>query len=78
MPMYEYVCADCKSKMQALRPMSKADAPIECKHCHSHNTRRALSLFAATSRGNGGSSHSLAGSGGCSSCGGGSCSSCGH
>ncbi|MDX1522756.1 MAG: zinc ribbon domain-containing protein [Anaerolineae bacterium] len=46
MPLYEYYCADCRDTFEALRPMSKADAPIQCKSCESMKTSRALSLFA--------------------------------
>ena len=83
MPLYEYYCTDCRTKFEALRPMSKADAPIQCKQCESMNTARALSLFAAHTKsdlngapampaggGNGGFG------GGCG-CGGGGCG-CGH
>ena len=78
MPVYEYVCTDCRRKTEALRSMSKADDPIECKFCHGSNTSRALSLFSAYSRGNGTASQSITGGGGCSGCSGGSCSTCGH
>ena len=47
MPLYEYYCADCRDTFEVLRPMSKADAPIQCKSCESVKTSRALSLFAA-------------------------------
>lgn len=74
MPVYEYYCRDCKTKFEALRPMSKADAPIACIKCEGKHTRRAVSVFAAHS---GGKAISGAGGGGCASCGGGSCSTCG-
>ena len=47
MPLYEYYCADCRDKFDAIRPMSKADEPIQCKHCESMKTSRLLSMFAA-------------------------------
>jgi putative FmdB family regulatory protein len=46
MPLYEYYCAECQTKFDARRPMSEADAVIECKHCHSPRTSRVISLFA--------------------------------
>lgn len=46
MPLYEYACYDCQAHFEALRPMSKADAPIQCKECESSNTVRALSRIA--------------------------------
>lgn len=79
MPLYEYYCADCHTKFEALRPMSKADAPIQCKNCQSTHTSRALSLFATHTKGNSASpaaaatGHSHGGGCGC----GGACG-CGH
>ena len=80
MPLYEYYCADCQTKFDALRPMSKADAPIQCKNCESRRTSRALSLFAAhTGGGQSDSSTSFGngGFGGGCGCGGGTCG-CSH
>jgi len=76
MPIYEYVCKDCEHKFEALRPMSKADAPIECPFCGGSNTARALSLFSAVSKGAGGETQSLGGSSGCSSCPATTCAGC--
>ena len=75
MPVYEYYCTDCRKKFDALRPMSKADAPIACKTCAGKHTSRVLSVFAAHSEGKAVSGASSGG--GCASCGGGSCASCG-
>jgi putative FmdB family regulatory protein len=75
MPVYEYHCRDCKTKFEALRPISKADAPIACSKCAGKRTSRVLSVFAAHSGGKAISGAS--GGGGCASCGGGSCSTCG-
>jgi putative FmdB family regulatory protein len=78
MPLYEYYCADCHTKFEALRSMNKADDPIQCKQCESMHTSRALSLFAAYSKGEGGTSRAVSGGGGgCAGCAGGTCSSCG-
>lgn len=79
MPIYEYCCDDCEIKFDVLRTMSQADDPIACVQCEGMNTRRALSLFAAVSRGKGGETRSVAGAGsGCSSCAATSCTTCGH
>ncbi len=75
MPVYEYYCTDCRKKFDALRPMSKADAPIACRNCEGKHISRVLSMFAAHSEGKAVSGAS--GGGGCASCGGGSCASCG-
>lgn len=77
MPIYEYYCADCRTKFDARRPMNQADAAIGCKHCESTRTSRILSLFATfSSDKSSGSTQTMSGGfGGC--CGGGSCS-CSH
>jgi len=75
MPLYEYHCSDCQSMFETLRPMSKADDPIQCARCGSEHTSRVLSVFATigTERGTASSA-----SGGCGGCSGGDCSHCGH
>lgn len=77
MPIYEYICEQCGNKFDKIRPMSEADAPIECEHCHSNDTHRALSRCYCKSDSSGGLSSSSSSSG-CSGCSGGSCSSCHH
>ena len=72
MPVYEYLCADCHTKFDALRPMSQADAPIACEHCESKHTARTLSLVIALS---GGKTIEGMSGGGCAC--GGQCG-CGH
>ena len=80
MPVYEYYCASCEKRFEALRTMSQAAAPIECPRCATPNARKVISVFAAITR-DGGSSRLVASSGasGCGSCAGGHCASCaGH
>jgi putative FmdB family regulatory protein len=64
MPLYEYYCADCRTKFEALRPMDRADAAIQCKQCESVRTSRVLSLFATFNRGESSSSPTLSPSSG--------------
>ena len=79
MPLYEYCCADCEIKFSKLRSFSQADQPITCPECEGLNTRRAISVFAAVSRGTNGESQAVAGGGsGCAGCGRGSCAGCHH
>ena len=33
MPIYEYYCADCGVDFESIRPVSRADDPIDCKAC---------------------------------------------
>ena len=44
MPIYEYHCADCGADFESIRPVSRADDPIECKACGQPATRQ-LSNF---------------------------------
>ncbi len=74
MPIYEYICLDCREKVELMRPMKDADAQVTCAKCGSPHTSRMLSVFNASSGGR----VVAGGGGGCSSCAGGSCSSCGH
>lgn len=46
MPLYEYYCADCKSKFELLVSHQHAD-DIVCVKCHSEKVRRLLSVFAS-------------------------------
>jgi len=70
MPIYEYVCDDCNSKFESIRPMKDADATIPCESCQSDNTHRAMSTcFSKTSGGYSSSSS-------CSGCNGGDCTHC--
>jgi putative FmdB family regulatory protein len=73
MPVYEYVCLDCGTRFDALRPMRAADSPLACGQCESEHTSRTLSVFYAQSGG-----RTVAGTngGGCGSCSGGSCAAC--
>jgi putative FmdB family regulatory protein len=79
MPLYEYHCADCGITFEKLRPMSKASAPVACSDCGSADTSRAISMFAAISKGSNGATRAVGGtSGGCASCVGTSCATCSH
>ena len=72
MPLYEYICQDCRTRFDVLRAMKDADAPIACESCGSPQTARCLTVFFAQSGGK-----VVAGSnGGCAGCAGGSCASC--
>ena len=75
MPIYEYICLDCKKEYEILRSFSESDKPMACNECGGENVKCKLSVVFAQS---GGHTLSDAGGGGCSSCAGGNCSSCGH
>lgn len=74
MPIYEYVCLDCRTRFDALRSMQDADRPIACSKCQGEHTSRTISVFFAQSDGR----TVTATSSGCGSCGGGACSTCSH
>jgi putative FmdB family regulatory protein len=81
MPMYEYLCADCRQPFELLvRSAALADSVV-CQHCHGANVRRLISSF-ATTRGSAGPATALAeaprATGGGCACGGGGCACGGH
>lgn len=75
MPIYEYVCTSCKNRFQKLQSMSFS-GDVHCPEC-GKPSKRAISVFAAVSKGTGGETASTTG-GGCASCGGGHCGTCHH
>ena len=74
MPIYEYVCLDCKNEFETIRSMKDADKPAECEKCGGMHVKRKLAVIYAMSGGHAvsGTSHSC----NCGSCSGGNCSSC--
>lgn len=44
MPIYEYICADCKVRFEELRKMSEADEPCECPECLGMKATRVVSV----------------------------------
>ena len=44
MPIYEYYCSTCKQEFEALKSLSQADEPANCKTC-SEPGERLLSTF---------------------------------
>jgi putative FmdB family regulatory protein len=72
MPIYEYVCMECKTIFEELRPIKDADEPIPCHACSSLRTSRKISVFFAHSEG-----RSVAGTASaCGSCAATTCSTC--
>ena len=74
MPIYEYVCSDCDSRFDQLRPVGRMDEPASCPSGHV-GAQRVLSTFAALSKDVFGESSAVGGAGGCGGCGGG-CTNC--
>ncbi|MFC1920432.1 FmdB family zinc ribbon protein [Chloroflexota bacterium] len=74
MPIYEYVCTDCKEKFELLRPFSRADEDAECPHCDK-SAERVLSNFCCVTTNESGETSSIGGSS-CASCGSSSCATC--
>ena len=72
MPIYEYLCFECKEKFEVLRQMKDADEPVACVYCNGKDVNRVLSVFNAQSGG-----RVVAGSNaGCAGCAATSCSTC--
>ena len=77
MPIYEYVCKNCKNKFELMRSFSRSNENADCPRCQK-KAERILSACYSMSSDSSGVSQPISGGGGCGSCGGGSCSTCGH
>ena len=75
MPIYEYLCPECKLRFELLRPMSRADEAASCPRCHGSGLR-VLSTFACFSKGAEGESSSIGGFNQCNTCSAPSCDTC--
>ncbi len=76
MPIYEYVCTDCKEKFELLRPFSRADEDAECPKCQA-NAGRVLSRICCVTTNADGIPAAISGSGSsCATCGSSNCSTC--
>jgi putative FmdB family regulatory protein len=71
MPLYEYLCRECNSSFEALRPPQEADSPAACPECSRPSSQRILSLFARSVKTTGQTVAPVAG--GACGCGGGAC-----
>ena len=47
MPLYEYLCLDCKKRGTVLVLNLANHAPVACSHCASARVERILSRFAS-------------------------------
>jgi putative FmdB family regulatory protein len=47
MPIYEYLCRDCRKRSAILVLNPRNPAPVTCRHCGSSKLDRLLSRFAA-------------------------------
>lgn len=74
MPIYEYVCSDCETKFELLRPMSRANEDVPCPHCQ-QKAERILSTFASFSMDESGLSSPIGGNS-CAGCSATSCDTC--
>lgn len=46
MPIYEYVCGDCKEKFEKLVLRRSDEAVVPCPHCGGKHTTQVYSTFA--------------------------------
>ena len=86
MPLYEYLCENCNSKFELMRPMGRFQEGADCPCCEG-SSHRVFSVFTAFSSGIGtvatrqsserAPMGAVAGTGGCPACAGGTCG-CGH
>jgi putative FmdB family regulatory protein len=77
MPIYEYLCNECESKFEQMRPISQCEKPADCPRCHKP-APRALSVFNGFITGESGVAQAMPGSGAgsCAHCSSGSCKTC--
>jgi putative FmdB family regulatory protein len=54
MPIYEFECTACGHQFEDLVSLSADLSKIECPRCGKRKTRKLLSVFATSSKGNGG------------------------
>jgi putative FmdB family regulatory protein len=47
MPLFEYVCSDCRNVFTEFRSIAQRDESLECPECHSSNVERKMSAFAS-------------------------------
>ncbi|HZT41476.1 MAG TPA: zinc ribbon domain-containing protein [Chthonomonadaceae bacterium] len=47
MPIYEFVCAQCRRRFRKLVGVVANPAPLECPHCRSTDLRKQISRFAS-------------------------------
>ncbi len=51
MPVYEFVCRDCKKQFEIARPVSEHKDTVSCPGCGSQNVERTWSaVYAVTSK----------------------------
>ncbi len=76
MPIYEYLCTECKYKFEVRKPFDKAGSETSCPKC-GKPASRLFSRIASFSKDSAGISSPIAGNGSsCDSCAASSCSSC--
>jgi putative FmdB family regulatory protein len=46
MPIYEFVCAQCKRRVRKLVGVIAQPSPLQCPHCQSTDLNRRISRFA--------------------------------
>lgn len=77
MPIYEYLCPECKHKFEVRKPFDKAGQETHCPKC-GKVASRLFSRFASFSKDSAGVSSPIAGTdSSCAGCTASNCSSCG-
>ena len=74
MPLYEFRCEKCEHVIERLCRMGSNGKGLKCPKCGGGKLRRLMSVFAARTKGEGGSMSSVGSS--CASCTSGNCASC--
>jgi len=48
MPIYEYICQECKEQFSLLQSLYPKDRTTECPRCSSTNVTKAISSFSCS------------------------------
>lgn len=51
MPLYDFICNQCKKPFEGLVPNHKESENVECPHCSSTDTKKMISRFKIAGRG---------------------------
>jgi putative FmdB family regulatory protein len=76
MPIYEYVCKNCKNKFELMRSFSRSKESADCPRCQKQAERILSACYSKSADSSGATQPIAGGGGGCGSCGGGNCGSC--
>jgi len=76
MPIYEFRCADCDTRFEALCRVGSSGEGLDCPQCHGGKLKRLMSAFFSRTSGNGNRGESASGGSSCAGCSSHDCATC--